>query len=169
MTEYSKPVLIAAIGGAGEIGFKGNLPWYIPEDLKFFKETTLNSLLIMGRKTWEGLPGLLSKRNFAVISSSDIENIPEGRGGSFKSYEEAVAYAEETEQKAFVAGGAQLYEYVLKNNLVDRMIITHVRANFEADTYFPEYDTKKWNGVVLRTGFATDASPAFDIVDYTRR
>lgn len=176
MTEYSKPILIAAMGRNREIGQNGTLPWYIPEDLQFFKKTTLDSMLIMGRKTWEGMPAV-KRRMFAVVTRGHPtfeEQQKEGVLPSdifyFNSVELAIHNATTFIPRSFVAGGAQIYDYVLKNKLVDKMYITHVRGDFpDADAFFPEVAWNEWDGTVLMLGSKTEKSPAYEIIEYTRR
>ena len=65
--------LIAAVGRNGELGKENKLPWYLPEDLLFFRKITTNNTIIMGRKTFESLPKMLPKRRHVVLTKSEME------------------------------------------------------------------------------------------------
>ena len=139
--------LIVAVAKNNGIGKDNNLLWHLPADMKFFKETTTGHCIITGRKNYESIPArfrpLKDRTNIVVTrnlkySESDIEIC--------NSIESAIAFAKDQgEVEVFVIGGGQIYKEVLQKELIDRMYITHVDANFEADTFFPEFDNKKWN------------------------
>ena len=117
----------------GGIGKKGKLPWYIPEDLKNFKTLTLNSIIVMGRKTWASLPirPLPERRNIVLTSNSiaDVEN--------YNSIEHCMeTLCKDGVKKIFVIGGAQIYRHFIHRS--DELHITLVDAEIEGiDTYFP--------------------------------
>lgn len=132
--------IIAAIGRNGEMGQGGKLPWHLPADLQFFKETTLHHPVIMGRVTWDGLPKrpLPHRRNIVVSKSHFARSFSEPQAIWAESLEGAIGHARKNlkTEEVFIIGGAQVYEAALP--LANRMILTHVRADFpEADTYFP--------------------------------
>lgn len=156
-------VLIAAVAANGVIGHDGSLPWHLPEDLAHFKETTMGHPVIMGRVAFEDvldhigepLPG----RTNIVLSRSDPDVPPAVI--VVESVDEALEAAEATgSDRAFVAGGASVYEQFLPR--ADRMVLTELDEAFEGDVRFPSYDPTEW-----RERDRT-ASTAFDIVDYGR-
>ncbi len=132
--------LIAAVARSGVIGRDGDLPWRLPADLKQFKARTLGRPVIMGRKTWESLRGPLPGRLNLVVTRQ-AGYVAEGAEVA-ASLEEAVARAERESDEAFVIGGADLYAAALPS--ADRLVITHVEADVEGDTRFPEVDWSRW-------------------------
>lgn len=126
--------LIAAVARNGAIGKDNTLLWHLPEDLKFFKRTTLGCPVIMGRKTYDSIGRPLPGRRNVVVtrnadwSASGIEVA--------HSLDEALARVA-GEAKVFVIGGAQLYEQAL--GLADELVLTEVDADYEADTFFPPW------------------------------
>lgn len=126
-------ILIAAHDPDLVIGKEGELPWHYPEDLKFFKKTTMGHTLLMGRKVFEelnekSLPG----RDTVVLSrSKSYSNVP-----TFKSLEKAINYLSDKD-KIFVAGGGEIYSQTLPE--ADQLIITEIHKKYDGDTYFPEY------------------------------
>lgn len=155
--DHCKVALIVAMGLDRAIGERGTMPWYLPDDLKHFKELTQYSCVIMGRRTFESIGRPLPKRRNIVITSSqslkersDIEVAA--------SFEEALAMAKDKEQarkhysalldaaeliereynKIFIIGGAGVFAAGL--SCADELIITQIRASFPcADTHFPDF------------------------------
>ncbi len=129
--------IIVAIADNGAIGVRGDLPWHISEDLKYFKRVTLGAPVIMGRGTWESIGRPLPGRKNIVVTRSDIPGVTCVR--SLKAAFEAAEGAE----KCFVIGGAKLYKTALDE--VDRLYVTHVHTNIsDADAYFPEINSYIW-------------------------
>lgn len=132
--------IIVAVAQNGAIGKDNDLLWHISEDLKYFKRITLGSPIIMGRKTWESLPFKpLPKRENIVISSNKDYKLDNAT--VFHSLDEAVQYAKKFEN-CFIIGGGMIYNTILP--FCDKLYITKVHKSFEADTFFPEIDTKIW-------------------------
>lgn len=131
--------LIAAVARNGIIGRANRLPWHLPEDLKHFKALTMGRPMIMGRKTWESLPGRLPGRPHLVVSGNPGFRA-EG-AAVFPSLTAALAAAGPTDE-VFVIGGATLYAEALP--LADRLQLTELDADFAGDTRFPEYDRTHW-------------------------
>nr|AIA19201.1 Dihydrofolate reductase [uncultured bacterium]AIA19214.1 Dihydrofolate reductase [uncultured bacterium] len=131
---------IAAMAKNRVIGKNNSLPWKLPEDLKFFKEKTDGKILIMGRKTFESLPGHLPNRFHIVISRSPIESDEEDVR-FVTSIDEALKVAEEmTEEwpeEVFVVGGGEIYQQTL--HLVDKIYLTIIDQEIEGDAYFPDF------------------------------
>jgi len=128
-----KLILIAAHDPDLVIGKDGDLPWHYPEDLKFFKRTTMGHPLLMGRIVFESfnekpLPG----REAVVLSrSKTYSDVP-----TFKSIDEALDYLSDYD-KVYVAGGGEIYEQTI--GIADQLIITEIHKKYGGDTYFPEY------------------------------
>lgn len=130
-----------ALDENGLIGKEGGLPWHLPRDLKYFKETTLGQTVIMGRKTFEstGKP-LPRRRNIVVTRKTDYA--PEGVEVA-GSLETALQMAG-GEAEAFIIGGAEICRQALEQDLADRMYLTRIHAVFEGDVFFPEVDWADW-------------------------
>lgn len=126
------------------IGKDGKMPWTLKEDLKFFKERTMGHHILMGRKTFQSLPGILPGRKHIVLSKNDqtIPNDPLKGVVSAKSFESALEYARNAgEQELFICGGASLYNNY--RDRVDRIYLSLVDAEIEGDTYIDPIDIKK--------------------------
>ena len=125
--------LIWAQDKNGGIGKNRKLPWHIPGDLKNFKKLTLNSTIIMGRKTWESLPVKpLPERRNVVLSSNSIADVE-----SYNSIEKCIErlYKDDVKQ-LFVIGGAQIFQHFIYQS--DELHITLVNEERDGiDTYFP--------------------------------
>lgn len=140
--------LIAAVSRNGVIGARGTLPWHLPEDFKYFKETTLGHAVIMGRKTFESIGKPLPHRRNIVVSrglSVIGERLVGMVGGHLtvcSSLSMAIVIARETDPTPFVIGGAALYAEALP--LVDRMFITEVHRDVDGDVLFPKLDRSEW-------------------------
>jgi len=147
--------LIAAVAQNNVIGSKNDLPWYLPEDLKHFKELTTGHTVLMGRKTYESIIKRLGKplpnRKSVVISHQKDYNVPAGVE-SFSSV--ADAFAAHQQEDIFVIGGGEIFNQTF--NLADTLYITHVHKNYPGDVYFPPIDTNIWQKVSeeLHEGFA---------------
>ena len=131
--------LVAAVARNGAIGRAGVMPWHLPQDLAHFRRVTMNSPVIMGRKTWESLPArfkpLPGRRNIVVTrnpqwSADGAEATP--------SIEAALMLLGDA-PRAFVIGGGELYRQALP--LADRLVLTEIDASIDdADTFFPAWD-----------------------------
>lgn len=149
------------------IGVDGELPWYLSADLKFFKKTTINKTIIMGRKSFESIGRPLPKRNNIVITR-DPYYIATGTIISH-SIEEALSTAQDidAESEVFIIGGGQIYTQAIQ--YCDRLYITEVAAQIEGDTYFPEYDAAEWKEVSREPHKADEKNDHdFDFVLYER-
>lgn len=136
MTKLS---IIAAMDKNRVLGLKNDIPWHIPHDLKRFKKITSGHTVIMGRKTFESLPGPLPKRRNVIITSRKDYIAPGIE--VVKSIEDAIRIADKN-QENFVVGGADIYEQFLP--FADKLYLTHIDAEFEGDIYFPEIDYSNW-------------------------
>ena len=132
--------IIAAIGNHKELGLKNQLLCHLPEDLKRFKLITSGYTVIMGDKTWESLPVKpLPKRRNIVMTLNQNANYDGCE--LVHSIEELYALLAE-EEECFVIGGATIYNLFIDK--IDRLYLTRILADFEADVFFPEVDFEKW-------------------------
>jgi len=154
--------LIAVIGKKRELGKQGKLLFHIPEDMQFFKETTMGRKVLMGRKTWESLPGKLKERTNIVVSRNLITGVDESITDLAKFIEEN----KDTEEEIFVIGGGMVYFETLPH--AKKLYLTEVEAEApEADAWFPEFDKQKYDKEVIKKGQRDDL--AYAIVKYTRK
>ena len=134
--------LIAAIGKNSELGLDNHLLWHIPEDLKFYKDTTWGKNVVVGRNTLFSMPpGAFENRTAFVLSPDDL-NV-NFYVNSFSSIESLLEYIKECNEEFIVIGGASIYEQFLP--YVDTMYLTEVNEYFNADTFFPEVNLNDWD------------------------
>lgn len=142
--QIMKISMIAAAGKNMELGRNNALIWRLPDDLKFFKKTTLGKCIIMGRKTFESLPKALPGRKNIVISSNKNYEAP--GAVTVPSPEEALIEAEGDE--VFIIGGESVYKAFLPS--ADNIYLTEVDASCsDADAFFPDFDKGKYTSVQL--------------------
>ena len=153
--------LVAAVASNGVIGAKGQLPWHLPEDLKFFKTLTLGHPVIMGRRTWESL---------ATRPLPGRENIVVTRQAGYVAAGAAVASSLQgalalcaAEPVAFVIGGEQLFAESLPG--AAGLVLTEIHRPYEGDTWFPAYDRSRWKEAQRERNVAKDGTK-FDFVRY---
>lgn len=134
---------IVAVSLNHAIGRKNQLPWHLPKDLKFFKQTTLGKPVLMGRKTYEALGKPLPGRTNIVVSSQQDLRLPEGVL-QFADLGAGVAYLEQTgAEEGFIIGGGQIFAATM--NQIDKLYITLIDTVIpDADTFFPEIDHSHW-------------------------
>jgi len=130
--------IIVAIGENNAIGKNNQLLWHMPKDLKHFKDVTSGRTIIMGRKTFDSVGKPLPRRRNIVVTRQDI-TIPGCE--VVKSIEDGLALCKD-EDEVFIGGGAEIYKLAM--HLTDRMYLTIIHQNFDADTFFPEIDYKQW-------------------------
>jgi len=133
--------LLVAMDEKRGIGKDGKLPWRLSSDLKRFRELTMGHHIIVGRKTFESIGKPLPGRRTIVVTRNPALR-PEGC-----QVAASVAAAIETarmngETEAFVIGGADIYAQAL--DVADRVYLTEVHAEVDADTFFPEFDRTAW-------------------------
>jgi dihydrofolate reductase len=133
--------LIVAIAQNNAIGKDNDLLWHISEDLKYFKKTTNARTVLMGRKTWESLPfkPLKNRRNIVVSSQKEYQI---SGAELFSDTDKALEALKEEKDEVFCIGGASLYKALLPK--ADKLYITRVYKDFEADVFFPEIDEQIW-------------------------
>ncbi len=137
---------IAAVAENGVIGRESDLPWHLPDDMKFFQRTTRGHHVITGRKNYETIPAkyrpLKDRVNIVVTRNADYDAPGAVVVHSIKAALELARKANETE--VFIIGGGQIYLEAFENDLVDRLYITEVHAEVVGDTRFPSVDPAKW-------------------------
>lgn len=154
----NKP-LISAIVAAAEnnvIGKDNRLLWHLPNDLKFFKQTTLGHTVIMGRKTYESVGKPLPRRRNIVVTRQRDYTVD---GAEIThSIQEALDWCT-GEDEVFVVGGAAIYTQALP--FTERVYLTRVHTSLAGDTFFPDLDSEEWR-LVSREDHPADDRHAFD-------
>ena len=143
--------IIAAVASNGVIGAGGGLPWRLPDDLKRFRALTSGHAVIMGRRTWESLPGPLKDRQNIVVTSHASYVAPGAR--IVPGLDEALA-AVELPPPAFCIGGAVLYRDALPR--ATTLHLTEIARDFDGDTRFPPYARAEWREVAREPQVAPD-------------
>ncbi|MBS4051381.1 MAG: dihydrofolate reductase [Methylomonas sp.] len=147
--------LIVAMASNRVIGLNGTMPWHLSADLKRFKQITLGSPIMMGRKTFDAIGRPLPGRENLVISRNPEYRQPGCR--VFADIDSALRYAQ-TCSEVFVIGGATLYDALLPQ--ADYLYLTLIQREFAGDTYFPEIDYSAWR-VLERVDVADDSNVDF--------
>ncbi|KAF6657497.1 type 3 dihydrofolate reductase [Enterobacteriaceae bacterium EKM102V] len=157
--------LIAALAADRIIGMENAMPWDLPADLAWFKRNTLKKPVIMGRLTFESIGRPLPGRLNIVVSSQP--GTAEGVTW-VTSLDEALQAAGEAEE-IMVIGGGRVYEQMLK--CADRLYLTHIDAEVEGDTQFPDYEPDEWQSTFSEFHDADEHnshSYCFEILDRRR-
>lgn len=144
------------------IGINNKLPWYLPEDLKYFKQITQGKPIIMGRKTYESIGRPLPGRTNIVITRDGCYQAPGIK--VVHTLDEALELAEQQalidgSEEALVIGGSEIYALTLPQ--ADRLYLTQVHAQVEGDAYFPALDEEQWQEI-LRQDFSADGPNPYD-------
>jgi len=154
--------LIVARAENGVIGRDGGLPWRLPEDLRRFKALTMGSPMIMGRRTFESLPGLLPGRRHIVMTRDPAWQAE----GAERAATVAEALSLAGEPRVSVIGGAEIFRLFLP--VADRIELTEVHAAVAGDTILPPFDGVHWREVARETHSAGDGRPAYSFVTLAR-
>jgi dihydrofolate reductase len=152
--------LLVAASTNNVIGKEGKLLWHLPNDMKFFKNTTWGMPVVMGRKTYESLAGdpLPGRYNVVITRNTDWDPHTE-KVKVVSSLQEGIGEAAQTDGKEiFVIGGGQIYKEAMA--IADRIYMTRVDAVLEGDTWFPAIDEKIWE-MVSRLDFLADEKHAY--------
>lgn len=152
---------MAAVSRNGVIGRDGALPWQLPEDMRFFRETTMGHVLVMGRRTYDSIGRPLPGRTTIVVTRQSgwpgDGDLPAGLVVA-GSVSDALTKGAEIDGETFVQGGAGVYAEAL--SLADTMMLTWVYADYDGDTFFPAVDWSQWDEVD-RTPFSGGARSTY--------
>jgi dihydrofolate reductase len=155
-------ILVVAMAENGVIGRDNRLLWRIKTDMGRFRRLTMGKPMIMGRKTFESLPGLLPDRRHIVITR-DEEWSADGAETAL-SVQEALALADEPHVS--VIGGAEIFELFLP--LADKIELTEVHGDIEGDVFLPPFDASQWREVARERHEAEEGRPAYSFVTLER-
>ncbi len=152
--------LVAAISENNAIGKNNQLLWHLPNDLKFFKNTTWAMPVIMGRKTFESVNNQALNGRTNIIITRQPQNIQAPQTVLVvPNLNEAIKTAAATDAKeAFIVGGGQIYEAALP--MADKLIITRVHTQIAGDVFFPSFSETAWKQT-YHLDFAADEKHAF--------
>ena len=153
--------LIAAIGRNRELGKDNQLIFRIPEDMQYFKDTTMGHRVLMGRKTWGSLPGKLPGRTNIVVSRNPVT----GADVSVSDLKQFIEENRDTPEEIFVIGGGMVYFETLP--YAKHLYLTEVDATAEADSWFPAFDTEDWEREEIMSGKSGDLD--YKVIKYTRK
>jgi dihydrofolate reductase len=162
--------MIVAMGRNRAIGLQGALPWRLPGDLRFFKQTTMGKPVVMGRKTWESLPnGALPGRTNIVVTRdrafrAEGAQVANDTGLALDLARAAALAAGKDEM--MVIGGAEIYALLLDR--ADRLYITEVDAEPEADAFFPGLSADDWREIARTEPLIEEGRPAYAFVTLER-
>lgn len=162
--------LIAALTENRVIGKDNDLPWHLPDDMKYFMQTTLGHHVIMGRKNYESIPKkfrpLPNRTNIVVTRQEDyaapgcivVNSIAQGIDIAIENHEPEV----------FIIGGAEIYTQSL--SMANRLYLTEIQTSLEGHAFFPAFDTHAWKEV-SRKHHPMDEKHiyAFDFVVYEKK
>ena len=152
--------LIAAVAENNVIGKDNNLPWHLPSDMKYFRDTTMGHCVIMGRKNYDSIPlkyrPLDGRTNIVVTRQKDFK----AEGCTVvHSMEEALKEARtKNEQEVFIIGGADIYRQTI--DTAHKVYYTHIHHTFEGDAFFPAIDPDRWKKT-KQTDMQPDAKNKF--------
>ena len=156
--------IIVAIAQNNAIGKNNQLLWHMPNDLKHFKEITSGRTIIMGRKTFDSVGKPLPRRRNIVVTRQDIQ-IPGCE--VVKSVEEGLALCT-GEDEVFIGGGAEIYKQAM--DITNRIYLTIIHQEFEADTFFPEIDYSQWAEISREDYQPDDKNPLpYSFITLARR
>lgn len=167
MADRPPVALIAAMAKGRVIGRDNRLPWRLPADLAHFKRLTMGKPMLMGRRTWESLPGLLPGRRHIVLTRDPGYRVEGGElAGSLGQGIELACASNPAE--IMVVGGAAIYRAALP--LAERMYLTLIDAEIQGDALFPDWDGSRWQEIERERRAGDERNPfAMTFVTLARR
>ena len=134
-------IIISAMTKEHHVIGKDNwLPWNIPEELQLFRQNTIGSTIIMGRKTYDGLGRLMPKRHNIIVSRKPDLKIP--GADVCPSIETALELAKKDHTTIFIIGGAEIFKVGIP--YADKMYLSFIKQDYTGDTYFPNFNKEEW-------------------------
>jgi dihydrofolate reductase len=166
-----KVSMIAAFDLDRGIGRDNRLLWHLPADMKFFRDTTMGQIVVMGRKNYESIPEkfrpLPGRENVVLTRNADFK----AEGCTvFHSLTDCLNhYRTETERTVFIIGGGQIYKEAWESGQVNEIIATRVNERFEADTHFPNVHISDWKQEKILSHPADEKHEAsFEVFRYVK-
>jgi dihydrofolate reductase len=164
--------LIVAMDAKRGIGKNNDLMWHLPADMNFFKETTKNQIVVMGRKNYDSIPEkfrpLPNRLNVVLTRSKEFKA---DNCLVFNSLSDCLGFFKnEKERKIFIIGGGEIYKMILDAKCLNEMFITYIDGVFDADTFFPYFIENEWiSDVIAEQPIDEKHSNAFKIIHYQRK
>jgi dihydrofolate reductase len=156
-------ILVVARAANGIIGAGGDMPWHIPADLRHFKQITKGRPMIMGRKTFDSLPGVLEGRRHIVLT----RDTKWSEDGAEAVYNLADALKKANGPHVCVIGGAEIYRLFL--HIADRVELTQIHASPDGDTYLDAFDPEVWQETARTDHVAEGKCPSYSFVTLVRK
>lgn len=149
------------------IGKDNALPWRLPNDMKFFRETTTGKSVIMGRKTYESLNGPLKNRENIIVTRDTDFQAPSCK--IIHSLDDIKKWnKEEPNKEWFIIGGEEIYKQMLP--YADKMYMTYIDHAFEGDTHFPSWNESEWKMISKVKGEKDEKNPYdYYFIQYNRK
>ncbi len=155
--------MIACVGENLELGKNNDLIWHLPNDLKYFKKVTSGKTVIMGRRTFDSLPGILPKRRNIVLQMPNEELI---KGVEIFNDIKSILEAVKEDDEAFVIGGASIYKQFLE--YASKLYLTEVHNKcVDAEVYFPQFDKNLYDKKIV--GSNEDNGITYDFTVYEKK
>lgn len=160
--------IIVAVAQNNIIGGDNKLLWHLSEDLKRFKQITMNHPIIMGRKTFESLPNILPGRDHIILTRDENYKVDSERVTVINNIEEILDKYSNSKEEVFVIGGGEIYNLLYP--YCKKLYLTKVKDKFKGDTYFPEIDYNDWE-IIYSSGEKINNSNklAFEFIDLVRK
>ncbi len=160
--------MIVAVANNNIIGGDNKLLWHIPEDLKRFKSITTGNTIIMGRKTFESLPGVLPNRKHIIITRDKTFKVNNDNVEVINNIDEVINRFINTPEIAFIIGGGQIYKQLIHN--VDKLFLTEVLEDFQGDTTFPQVNFEDYTVDYKSEIFISEKSKLkYRFIDLTKK
>ena len=157
-----KVTIIVASSENLVIGYKNALPWHISEDLKHFKQITINHSVVMGRKTFESIGKPLKERRNIVVSRDRTLKI---EGAEVVNSLDKAIQRTKNENEIFIIGGEQIYKMAM--SIATNLHITKVYCTVEGDAFFPAFDLSEWK-ILTQNDMKTNEELKFSFIHYER-
>src|SRR5690554_2102842 len=169
-----KMVIIVAKDNRNGIGKENDLPWHLPADMKFFRETTTGHIVLMGRKNYDSIPErfrpLANRLNIILTRNKDYQQADCLVLHSIDDVKKWMLENKNDERTLFVIGGGEIFSQFMKNDLVDEMFVTHIDTVVDSDVFFPEIDENKWEKTQVASHLKDEKNPYdFTVWKYLKR
>lgn len=157
---------IVAMDKNNVIGYKNEMPWHIPNDMKFFKEKTTNHTIVMGRKTFESIGRVLPNRKHIVLTRG--KTVFPDEVEVVQDVASIIERSKSSEEELFVIGGGHIFQQMLP--YADRLYVTEIDEEFDGDVYFPEINKEEWVESRREKGLKNEKNPYhYSFVQYDRK
>lgn len=149
------------------IGSNNQMPWHLPNDLKFFKETTTGNTIVMGRKTFESIGRVLPNRKHIVLTKSNIDFPDEVE--VVQDVESIIQLSEaNNDEELFVIGGGNIFKQLLP--YANKLYVTLINEKFEGDIFFPKISMEEWKEISKEKGIQDERNPyEYYFIQYVRK